>query len=233
MTRRNKLLKFTEILTFSNVYETTEINSPILSGENGTLSPMNGEWQSKCFKNNNPITVELACGKGDYSIALAERYPERNFIGVDIKGARIWKGAKVAQEKALDNVVFLRCKIEFIAQYFNQGEVSEMWITFPDPFLKDSKFNRRMTSPAFIESYKKVLKPNSIINIKTDSPEFYEHTKGVLSELNIPLIDDYFDIYSEEKLPHPDLDIKTYYELKHLKIGRLIKYLKFRPTLSE
>ena len=229
MTRRNKLLKFTELLTFSNVYETTEINSPILSGVDGEHCTMNGEWQTKCFNNNNPVTVELACGKGDYSIALAERYPERNFIGVDIKGARIWKGAKIAQEKKLNNVVFLRCKIEFLAQYFDKGEVSEMWITFPDPFLKESKFNRRMTSPPFIQSYKQVLQANSVINVKTDSPEFYEHTKFVLSELEIPLIDDYFDIYNEEVLPHPDLDIKTYYELKHLKIGRKIKFLKFIP----
>jgi tRNA (guanine-N7-)-methyltransferase len=233
MTRRNKLLKFTEILTFSNVYETTEINSPILSGEDGKLAPMNGQWQTNYFQNDNPITVELACGKGDYTIALAERYPERNFIGVDIKGARIWKGAKIAQEKALKNVVFLRCKIEFIAQYFDEGEISEMWITFPDPFLKDSKFNRRMTSPAFIESYKKVLQPDSVINVKTDSPEFYDHTKSVLTELKIPIIDDYYDIYAEEKLPHPDLDIKTYYELKHLKIGRKIKYLKFNPSVAQ
>jgi len=230
MTRRNKLLKFTELLTFSNVYESTEINSDILAGDDGELTAMNGQWQEKYFKNQNPITVELACGKGDYTIALAERYPDRNFIGVDIKGARIWKGATIAQEKKLSNVVFLRCKIEFLAQYFDENEVSEIWITFPDPFLKESKFNRRMTSPSFIENYKKILKPEGLIHVKTDSPEFYEHTKEVLSELNIPLIDDYFDIYSEEVLPHPDLDIKTYYELKHLKIGRLIKFLRFNPN---
>ena len=181
MTRRNKLLKFTELLTFSNVYESTEINSDILAGDDGELTAMNGQWQEKYFKNQNPITMELACGKGDYTIALAERYPDRNFIGVDIKGARIWKGATIAQEKKLSNVVFLRCKIEFLAQYFDENEVSEIWITFPDPFLKESKFNRRMTSPSFIENYKKILKPEGLIHVKTDSPEFYEHTKEVLS----------------------------------------------------
>ena len=233
MTRRNKLLKFTEILTFSNVYESIEVNSRELAGKDGAKVEMNGLWNSHYFNNQNPITVELACGKGDYTIALAERYPDRNFVGVDIKGARIWKGAKIAADKGLSNVVFLRCKIEFIHQYFNKNEVSEIWITFPDPFLKESKYNRRMTSPAFMNSYRNILKNDSLIHVKTDSPEFYAHTKEVLSEMKIPLLDDYNDIYAEDILPHVDLDIKTYYELKHLKIGRTIKFLRFNPNSSD
>jgi len=233
MTRRNKLVKFTEILTFPNVYQSTQINHPELSGIDGQKLTLNGRWQSHHFRNNNPITVELACGHGDYTLALAERYPDRNFIGVDIKGARIWKGASTAIEKKLSNVAFIRCKIEFIAQFFDEGEIDEIWITFPDPFLKESKYNRRMTSPPFIENYRKVLGGNKIINVKTDSPEFYAHTKEVLGEMEIPLLNDYFDIYSEKSLPHPDLDIKTYYEKKHLAKGRTIKYLNFIPEREE
>lgn len=227
MTRRNKLVKFTEILTFPNVYQSTKVDHPELSGVEGQKLTLNGRWNSHHFRNQNPITVELACGHGDYTLSLARRYPDRNFIGIDIKGARIWKGASTAIDNNLTNVAFVRCKIEFIAQFFDTGEVDEIWITFPDPFLKESKYNRRMTSPSFIKNYKKILGEGKIINVKTDSPEFYNHTKEVLEELEIPLQADHFDIYANEVLPHPDLDIKTYYEKKHLLKGRTIKYLRF------
>jgi len=231
MTRRNKLVKFTEILTFPNVYESTQVNDSQLSGKDGALLELKGVWNSEHFKNNNPIVLELACGHGDYTLSLGRRYPDKNFIGIDVKGARIWKGARIALDEGLSNVAFLRCKIEFVEQFFSNGEVDEIWITFPDPFLKDSKYNRRMTSPKFIQSYKAILKEDSFVNVKTDSPEFYAHTKGVLEELNIPLEEDWFDIYSEKQLMHPDLDIKTYYEKKHLAIKRTIKFLRFK--LSE
>lgn len=227
MSRRNKLVKFTEILTFPNVYESKAFESSILNGHNGTKVNLKGQWRKQHFKNNNPLILELACGHGDYTFNLAQRYPEHNFVGVDVKGARIWRGAKSLIENGLNNAAFLRCKIEFIDLFFEKDEVSEIWITFPDPFLKDKKYNRRLTSPAFLERYKKILQPDGVINLKTDSPEFYAHTKEVLAELKIEPIEDHFDIYSLDDLPHPDLDIKTHYEKQHLKDGRLIKFVQF------
>lgn len=228
MSRRNKLVKFTELLTFKNVLECFDPTQPKLSGLNGAEFSYKSKWAEEHFKNDKKITLELACGHGDYSLALAQRYTERNFIGIDIKGARIWKGASNALENKIDNLAFLRSKIEVISAFFGENEIDEIWITFPDPFLKESKVNRRLTSSNFLSSYRKFLKPSGVINLKTDSPEFYKHTKEVLEEEKIIPILDSFDIYNEESLIHSDLDIKTYYELKHLKDGRKIKFLQFQ-----
>ena len=228
MSRRNKLVKFTELLTFPNVLECFDPAEPNLSSLNETDINLKGLWAQNHFKNNKEITLELACGHGDYSLALAQRYPNRNFIGIDIKGARIWKGASFALENQITNLAFLRSKIEVISTFFGPQEINEIWITFPDPFLKESKMNRRLTSSNFLSEYRKFIKPGGLINVKTDSPEFYAHTKEVLAEEKIIPIMDNFDIYESSELIHPDLDIKTYYELKHLKDGRKIKFIQFQ-----
>ena len=227
MTRRNKLLQFTENLTFPNVYESFQYGSQELKGPSGESMTMNGQWSKIHFKNENPITLELACGRGEYCLGLAERYPNRNFIGVDIKGARIWKGAKTALEQGLDNVAFLRIKIEVLDLFFTAEEVDQIWITFPDPFLKDSKYNRRLTSPNFLSIYKKVLRAGNSIYLKTDSEPLYLHTKEVIEEFGHQLLMDSPDIYKED-LPHPDLDILTFYEKMHLKDKRTIQCLEFQ-----
>ena len=155
MAGRNKLQKFAEMLSFPNVYENFDNVELTLTGENGRVVDMKGNWNAAHFKNNNPITLELACGRGEYALALGRMFPERNFVGVDIKGARIHQGARVAMEEGLTNVAFLRTRIEFIEHFFAQNEVSEIWITFPDPFLRESKSNRRLTSAICVQRARK------------------------------------------------------------------------------
>ena len=230
MSKRNKLHRFAEILSFANVYENFTPRTGDLLGKDGEPTNLKGAWSAQHFQNDKPITLELACGKGHYTLGLARLYPERNFIGVDIKGARIWRGAKTALEDGLDNVAFLRTRIEQISHFFEVDEVDEIWITFPDPFL--SKENRRMTAPRFLTSFAQILRPEGIINIKTDSPDFYEFSLETLTaseHFNIEYQDD--DIYAKA-LPMPELDIKTEYEGKHLAIGRTIKYIKARLVNS-
>ncbi|MBP7273256.1 MAG: tRNA (guanosine(46)-N7)-methyltransferase TrmB [Saprospiraceae bacterium] len=227
MSKRNKLMKFAEILSFPNVYENFEIGNDVLTHHEGTDVQMKGNWHSVHFNNNNPITLELACGGGEYSVALAQRYPDRNFIGVDIKGARIWKGARRALAEGLHNVAFLRTRIEQIAQFFAPYEVSEIWITFPDPFLANSRANRRLTSPQFHERYRQFLHTGGLVHLKTDSPELYDFTLLTLAEdEKCTLIYQNNDIYSGE-LVTDELDIKTHYEKIHLSKQKTIKYIKY------
>ena len=227
MTRRNKLLKFTENLTFPNVFESFTYGSSTLSGNGGEDIVLNGKWAETVFQNSNPITLELACGRGEYCIGLAERYPNRNFIGIDVKGARIWRGAKNALDKQLSNVAFLRTKIESLAMFFVPQEIQDIWITFPDPFLEDAKYNRRLTSPNFLKIYNSLLPERGQINLKTDSEPFYLHTKEVIAEENHEIIIDSPNIY-KGALPHPDLDILTFYERMHLKDNRTIRFLQYK-----
>ena len=152
MSRRNKLEKFAALWTYSNVYENFDPTKPQLTGENGEIVDLKGKWNEKHFKNDNPLILELACGRGEYSLGLARMYPDRNFIGVDVKGARIWQGASIALKEELNNVAFLRTRIEQITNFIGQGEVDEIWITFPDPFLRKSKSNRRIDFAKFLES---------------------------------------------------------------------------------
>lgn len=228
MSRRNKLQKFAEVLTFPNVYENFDTSKPILAGENGEEVIMKGQWAKKHFKNDNPITLELACGKGEYTIGLAQRFPDRNFIGVDIKGARIWRGAKFALEEGLTNAAYLRTRIEQIELFFEKNEVDEIWITFADPFLKKGKENRRMTSQNFLKRFANVLKDKGLVHLKTDDPTLYEFTLETLAkqkQYELLYHDD--DIYAKP-LPMPELELKTFYEKKHLAIGRTIKYARFQ-----
>jgi len=227
MSKRNKLQKFSELLSFPNVYECFSYDTPSLIGQNGLEEELKGKWSSLHFKNDFPITLELACGRGEYSLALAKNFPNRNFIGVDIKGARIWKGANTAIEEKLNNVAFLRARIEMITQFFDPNEIDEIWITFPDPFLKKGKDNRRLTAVPFLERYRKILQPKGFIHLKTDSPELYEFSMEVLSDTDYVTIhynDD--DIYSKP-LPIPELAHRTYYENMHLAVGKKIKYIRF------
>lgn len=226
MGRKNKLQRFADLLSFPNVYENFSQEHPSLVGQDGVAVDLKGKWQAAHFKNNNPITLELACGGGEYTVALAAMYPERNFIGVDIKGARIWKGAKRALEQNLSNAAFLRTRIELINHFFEAGEVSEVWITFPDPFLRKSKANRRLTSPFFLDIYRKFLPKGSLIHLKTDSPELYEFTLETIADYpHATLLYEDDDIYNKP-LPLSELEIKTYYETKHLENGLTIKYVR-------
>lgn len=228
MSRRNKLQKFAEVLSFPNVYENFDAKQPGLSGKDGVPVKLKGEWAKMHFGNENPLTLELACGKGEYALGLSERFPERNFIGVDIKGARIWRGAKHALANDMKNVAFLRTRIEQLPHFFGKNEVSEIWVTFADPFLKSGKENRRLTAQPFLDRYKKLLKPGGLIHLKTDDPTLYEFTLETLNkqkEYELLYHDD--DIYAKP-LPMEELEIKTFYERKHLAIGRTIKYARFQ-----
>lgn len=228
MSRRNKLQRFADIQRFSNVYENFHYDNPHLLGEGGAPVERAGQWASAHFGNDHPITLELACGRGEYTLALAKMHPQRNFIGVDVKGARIWKGARYALENGLDNAAFVRTRIEQLYHFFTPGEVSEIWITFPDPFLENGKANRRLTSPRFLETYRKMLPAGGLIHLKTDSPELYEYTLWVMEtyeHATLELHQD--DIYSED-LVMPELDFKTYYENQHLRDQKTIKYVRLR-----
>ncbi len=228
MARRNKLMKFSELISFPNVYQNFDPKKPKIVGVDLVEVDLKGKWASNHFKNGNPIVLELACGRGEYSLGLSEMFPNKNFIGLDIKGARIWKGASIALNSKLSNVAFLRTKIEQVNLFFEKDEVDEIWITFPDPFLKDSKENRRLTSPAFLERYKQILKPGGTINLKTDSPELYQFTQEVLANsADVEILYDKDDIY-KDALDYPELELKTYYEKMHLLDNRLIKFMKFR-----
>ena len=228
MSKKNKLQKFADLLTFPNVYENIDPMHPELTGLNGEVVDLKGKWSKEHFKNDNPITLELACGKGHYTLGLAERFPNRNFIGVDIKGARIWIGARKAMEENVANAAFFRTRIEQIELFFEKKEIDEIWITFPDPFLKESKSNRRLTAAPFLERYRNVMKEGGIVHLKTDSPELYKFTLETLEkEKDYTLLYHDDDIYSKP-LPEPALEIKTEYEGKHLAIKRTIKYVKIK-----
>jgi tRNA (guanine-N7-)-methyltransferase len=225
MGRKNKLKRFAEVASFPNVFEIDPTEPTFLSNQEGTSYDLRGEWASRHFQNDHPILLELACGKGDYTIALAKDHPGQNYIGVDIKGARIWKGARLALETSMKNVAFLRTRIEFIDRFFAPGEVSEIWITFPDPF--EGKITRRLTSPPFLDRYRRILKPGGIVHLKTDSDLLYEFTHEVIA--NDPacqILYTHPNIYSAP-LDFPELEHKTYYEMKHLGAGRTIKYIRF------
>ncbi len=214
-----KLQKFAAIREFPNVLEFTEYPDP-------EKFPYLSRWSREFFKNDHPLVLELACGKGEYTLALSRKYPRINFVGVDIKGNRIWKGAKTALEEQIPNAAFLRIEIEKLGAYFGPGEVSEFWITFPDPYLKPSKAKKRLTSSRFIRVYRKVLKPGGLVHLKTDSPELYAFTLEVIEEEKCTLLQHMPDLYAGE-IPDEILSVTTFYEKQHLAAGKKIKYIKF------
>lgn len=211
---KDKLKRFAEVATFSNVLQ-------LEAGKD-----MKGKWSRDFFKNDNPIVLELACGKGEYSVNLARMFPQKNFIGIDYKGNRIWRGAKTALEEDVTNVGFLRIQIESIGEYFAHGEVDEIWITFPDPQPQLSREKKRLTAPRFLEKYKEILRAGGFINLKTDNDGLHAYTAEKIDELGLKLDvkteDLYHSSYADEVL-----SIKTYYEKKYLNDNKNINYLRF------
>lgn len=188
--------------------------------------PLKGRWHADFFHNDNPIVLELGCGKGEYTVALAARNPDKNFIGVDIKGARMWRGAKTATENKMTNVGFLRARIEFITSLFAEGEVSEIWITFPDPQLKSRRAKKRLTSPIFLEYYAQLLSTDGWINLKTDSQHLYNYTQAVISQFGLECEVANNDIYGSGYADEV-LSVKTAYETVYLQRGLPITYTRF------
>ena len=208
---QKKLIRFEAIKHFENVLEYPE--------------NMQGKW-NHFFNNNHPITLELACGKGEYSVGLGKIYPRRNFIGIDLKGNRIWRGAKTALEQGLKNVAFLRTQIDKITDYFEAGEISEIWITFPDPQLRNSKMRKRLTHPKFLRKYQKILQKTGTINLKTDSPDLYYFTRSVIKLFGFSLLVDDDNVYAKPELSK-ELSIKTHYESLDISGSHKVHYLCF------
>ncbi len=215
---KNKLKKFAEMETMPCVFQFPY--GMLIEG----LCPMRGKWNSSYFNNDNPIVLELGCGKGEYAVGLGKQFPGKNYIGIDIKGARMWTGAKQVVEQQLTNVAFLRTSIELIDRMFAPGEVSEIWITFPDPQMK--KVNKRLTGTRFLSNYRNVLKDNGIIHLKTDSPFLYTYTSELVRINNLPVEVNTDDLYASG-MADDILGIKTYYEQQWLSRGLTIKYIKF------
>ncbi len=218
MGNKNKLAKFAESAKFPNMFQPTY--EEVKDGY-----AMQGKWRSDFFKNSNELVLELGCGKGEYSVGLGRKYPNRNFIGVDIKGARMWRGCKTSVEEGLQNVAFLRQKIQLIANMFAEEEVDELWITFPDPQPKVAK--RRLTSPQYMERYAKILKPGGIINFKTDSEPLFDYTLEMIEEYGHELIVSVKDLYSADGFEEVKA-IKTYYEKLFNDQGYDINFMQFR-----
>ena len=219
MGSKNKLKRFEENKTFTNLVQ--PLREEVLSGD----FPLKGKWSEKLFKNNNPIVVELGCGKGEYTLSLAQKYPEMNFIGVDIKGARLWRGAKTAMQAQTPNVAFLRTQIELIEYLFGEGEISQIWITFPDPQIKYKRTKHRLTNAEFLARYQKVLSPAGLIHLKTDSEFMHGYTLGLLHGLGYKVLYANHNIYRNEGAPPEVTSVQTFYEQQYLAQGKPITYL--------
>ncbi|MBQ6087861.1 MAG: tRNA (guanosine(46)-N7)-methyltransferase TrmB [Bacteroidales bacterium] len=239
----DKLRKFRENLGFSCLIQ-PEADSLIVKGEEGLVlndHPLKGRWNGEVFQSARPLVLELGCGKGEYTIDLSRRMPDRNYIGVDIKGARLWKGAKFATENALPNVAFLRTRIEFIPAFFAPSEVSGIWLTFPDPQMKSE--NCRLTSPVFLERYRGFLKRGGVINLKTDSVFLYQYTLSVCRANSLKVLVSSPDLYGEKERVLEEMgsmgmdmeeaealfEVRTFYEKMFLRQGYKITYIAFRP----
>ena len=222
MGSKNKLKRFTENETFDNVFQPTR--EEVVGNE----FPLKGKWNSEFFQNDNPIIVELGCGKGEYSVGLAERFPDKNFVGIDIKGARFWRGAKTATDTDLTNVAFVRTQIEIIDGIFAPDEVSEIWITFPDPQIKYKRTKHRMTNSEFLQLYKKILKADGIVNLKTDSEFMHGYTLGLLHGEGHEVLYANHNVYKNEGSPEEVTAIQTFYENQYLLINKAITYIKFK-----
>ena len=224
---KDKLKRWKENADFDHVFE-----PDLQAAVRGVDGEMKGKW-SEIFQNDNPITLELGCGKGEYTVGLARQHPGRNFVGLDIKGHRFWRGAKTAKEEQIRNVAFLRTRLEFIERFFEKDEVSEIWITFSDPQPKDEKGNKRITSPYYIEKYKNILIPGSLINVKSDSVLLYDLSKEGYIEKGYDIQLDSKDVYGElVNRVSPELkdalEIKTFYENRWLKEGKKIHFLQLK-----
>ncbi len=222
MGSKNKLKRFKENETFTNVLQPKR--EELLSEQ----FPFRGKWNELYFKNNNPIVLELGCGKGEYSIGLARKNPNKNFIGIDIKGARFWRGAKTAIEENIQNVAFLRAQIELIEYCFAQGEISEIWITFPDPQIKYKRTKHRLTNADFLNRYKKILSNEGHIHLKTDSEFMHGYTLGLLHGLGHKVLYANHNIYNSDGVPTEVTEIQTFYEQFYLDQNKPITYIRFQ-----
>ncbi|MEQ8323465.1 MAG: tRNA (guanosine(46)-N7)-methyltransferase TrmB [Vicingaceae bacterium] len=226
MGNKKKLVQFAELTSFSNVLEVGF--DEVLHNDH----PLKGKWHNKIFSNKGDIVLELGCGKGEYSVGMGKCYPEKNFIGVDIKGARMWRGAKTALEEGLNNVFFLRSRIDFISSFFEKGEISEIWLTFPDPQMRSSKERKRLTSDRFLDMYLSVLKPKGTINLKTDSDFLYEYSlekareRGMAIQMAIPNIYAQIAELGLDKKEKEILAIRSHYERLFTAQGHMISFLR-------
>ncbi|WP_339702720.1 tRNA (guanosine(46)-N7)-methyltransferase TrmB [uncultured Marixanthomonas sp.] len=221
MGSKNKLKRFKQNETFKNVIQPTreEVFSNSLN--------LKGNWKQNFFKNDKPLVLELGCGKGEYSVNLARNYPNHNFLGIDIKGARFWRGAKTALEEKLDNVGFLRTQIELIDLLFEENEVDEIWITFPDPQIKYKRTKHRLTNEDFLNKYRKVLKPDGLVHLKTDSEFMHGYTLGLLHGLDEKIEYAHHDVYGNSHSPKEVTGIQTFYEQQYLEENKKITYIRF------
>ncbi|MBK43021.1 MAG: tRNA (guanosine(46)-N7)-methyltransferase TrmB [Flavobacteriaceae bacterium] len=222
MGSKNKLIRFKENETFPHVLQ------PSREELIDCKFPLKYNWNSRFFKNNNPIIVEVGCGKGEYTVGLAKSNPNRNYIGIDIKGARFWKGAKIVENEKLDNVVFIRTQVELIDKVFGRNEVDEIWITFPDPQIKYKRTKHRLTNMTFLKKYKCILKKQGVVHLKTDSGFLHGYTIGILHALEDEIQYSNNDIYKQAGSPSEVTNIKTFYEKIYLDQGKPITYLKFK-----
>ncbi|WKX77638.1 tRNA (guanosine(46)-N7)-methyltransferase TrmB [Zobellia laminariae] len=220
MGSKNKLKRFKENETFSNVIQPNR--EDVKQG-----FEQKGKWKD-FFGNDNPIVLELGCGKGEYTVGLAKQDPNKNFIGIDIKGARLWRGAKTALEDNLKNVAFLRTQIELVDELFYKGEVSEIWITFPDPQIKYKRTKHRMTNENFLAKYKEILRPDGLMHLKTDSEFMHGYTLGLLQGLGLEINYANHDVYKNEGSPKEVLELQTFYEKQYLERGKPITYIQFK-----
>lgn len=220
MGSKNKLKRFKENETFKNVIQPTR-------EEVTTGFSKRGKWNQH-FGNHHPLVLELGCGKGEYTVGLAKLFPEKNFIGIDIKGARFWRGAKTALDEGMENVAFLRSQIELLDLLFAENEVSEIWITFPDPQIKYKRTKHRMTNQVFLDRYKKVLKPGALMHLKTDSEFMHGYTLGLLHGIGHEVLYANHDVYKNEGSPKEVLELQTFYENQYLEKGKPITYIQFR-----
>lgn len=219
-----KLKKFAEVAEFPNVFQTH------LFPEDGIFFPLKDKWKTDYFKNDNPITLELGCGRGEYTVELARRFPQQNFIGMDIKGARLWKGAKAAITEKLKNVAFVRNRIDFIETYFAPGEIDEIWIPFPDP--QPNKEQKRLVAVPFIKRYRNIASQGALIHLKTDNQELYEYALEQVAEHKYPLLCSSANVYTDLKTLGAErfallTEIQTYYEKLFLSKGSKIHYAEF------
>ncbi|WP_310994086.1 tRNA (guanosine(46)-N7)-methyltransferase TrmB [Aequorivita marina] len=222
MGSKNKLRRFKENETFANVVQ------PSREEVFDNSLKLKGNWRKNFFKNDNPLVLELGCGKGEYSVNLAKAYPNVNFLGIDIKGARFWRGAKTALEEDLNNVGFLRTQIELVDHLFDENEVDEIWITFPDPQIKYKRTKHRLTNEEFLEKYRKILKPDGVVHLKTDSEFMHGYTLGLLHGLRETIEYAHHDVYGSDGSPEAVTNIQTFYENQYLETGKKITYIRFK-----